>query len=141
MSGTGFGPPAIGYSRRVGLRGVPSIREPDFRAEVKAGEPAELYLTGNADATVSASFGALLTRLHAELEQARAAEVVVDMRALEFMSASAFNALVAWLGRVQELPLERRYRLRFRHNEQIFWQRRGLRTLACFAVDLVAIEA
>ncbi|MEO8701001.1 MAG: hypothetical protein ABI867_13215 [Kofleriaceae bacterium] len=117
-----------------------AIRELDFSAEVKPGAPAELHLAGNADIATLARFVVLLDELHAALLLQGEREVVVDLCALEFMSASVLNAIVEWLDKVQELPLERRYRLRFRSNDQILWQRRSLRTLSCFAVDLVTIE-
>jgi hypothetical protein len=48
--------------------------------------------------------------------------------------------LATWLARVRALPAERRYRLRFRANPHLSWQRSCLRALACFATDLVAVE-
>ena len=63
------------------------------------------------------------------------------MRQLEFMSAAAFNALVGWLALLSDLPPEHRYRIRFRSNPNIRWQRRSLCALSCFATDVVAIES
>jgi hypothetical protein len=56
------------------------------------------------------------------------------------MSASAFNELVTWLGSIHELPEEKRYKLRLLSNPDIHWQRRSLKTLSCFAIDLVSVE-
>jgi len=56
------------------------------------------------------------------------------------MSAASFTALVGWLSLVHELPPERRYRIRFKANPLIRWQRRSLGALSCFATDVVAIE-
>jgi hypothetical protein len=111
-----------------------------FAAEVRLGEPATLELHGNADNAASGPLAALIGRLHDDLVAHGAREVIVDMARLELMNASAFNALVSWLGLVQELPLERRYRLRFRSSDKIPWQKRSLRTLSCFATDLIDIE-
>jgi hypothetical protein len=120
---------------------VAAIREPDFVAEVVEVDGAELRLTGNADSGVSSSFGALLAKLHAELVATNTRMIVVDMHALEFMSASTFNEIVSWLWLVQDLPPEQRYQLHFRPNPRSHWQRRSLRTLSCFATDLITIEA
>lgn len=116
------------------------ISEPGFAAEVRFGEVALLELRGNADIAASGSLGSLLARLHGELVARGAREVLVDMAGLEFMNASAFNAFVTWLGLVQDLPPERRYQMRFRSSDKILWQRRSLRTLSCFATDLIEIE-
>jgi hypothetical protein len=120
---------------------VPSIRELDFAAEVHTGDPAELRLVGSADIVIADSLEALVGKLHEALEASNAREIVIDMRSLEFMNASAFNALVSWLGLVHEMPPERRYQFRFRSNPEIHWQRRSLRTLSCFATDLITVES
>ena len=116
------------------------IRDPDFSAEISALEPIELQLSGSADVSTRTRLEALIRWLHGRLDAAGARDVVVDMRQLEFMSAAAFNALVGWLAILGDLPTERRYRIRFRANPHILWQRRSLRALSCFATDVVAIE-
>ena len=120
---------------------VPGITEPGFAAEVRFEEPVTLALRGSADNAASGTLGTLLRRLHEQLVAHAAREVIVDMVQLEFMNASAFNALVSWLGLVQELPPERRYQMRFRSSDKILWQKRSLRTLSCFATDLIEIES
>jgi hypothetical protein len=120
---------------------VPGISEPGFAAEVRFEDRVTLVLRGNADNAASGTLGALLGRLHDHLVACAAREVTVDMVQLEFMNASAFNALVSWLGLVQELPPERRYQMRFRSSDKILWQKRSLRTLSCFATDLIEIES
>ncbi|MEO7097550.1 MAG: hypothetical protein ABI175_30090 [Polyangiales bacterium] len=119
---------------------VPGISEPGFAAEVRFDDPATLELRGNADIAASGTLGALIGRLHEELVAHGAREVIVDMVQLEFMNASAFNEIVSWLELVQELPPGRRYHMRFRSSDKILWQRRSLRTLSCFATDLIEIE-
>ena len=119
---------------------VPSIHEDDFVAEVVIGDRIELRLAGSADSGSSGPFTDLLGRLHNLAQRREQREVVVDMLGLEFMSASAFNGVVGWLTQIAELPPERRYQLRFRPNPDIGWQQRSLRTLSCFATELVAID-
>jgi hypothetical protein len=119
---------------------VQPIQQPDFAAEVSLGDLAELKLTGSADAGSTAELVRLVGELHAALVAGARREVVVDLRALEFMSAGSFNALVTWLGHVNDLAPEQRYRMRFQSSSNILWQRRSLRTLSCFATDIVAIE-
>lgn len=126
------------------------IRDPDFVAEVEQPEqpkppeqpePLELRLSGSADMSVRDRLEVLIQRLHGQLTADGASVVHVDLRQLEFMSAASFTALVSWLTLVHELPPERRYRIRFQSNPLIRWQRRSLGALACFATDVVALEA
>jgi hypothetical protein len=115
-----------------------AIRELDFEATATP-TARELRMAGNADARVVEPLNALVSELHAELRAAHARHVTVDLRRLEFMNASCFNILVNWLHLVIELAPEERYELRFTTNQAIPWQRRSLRTLSCFATDLVVL--
>lgn len=120
---------------------VPAIADPDFLADVAYGDTAELRLTGTADTAATQPLGQLIASLHDELQQRHVSEIVVDMHALEFMAASCFTELVAWLTRLQELDPDDRYRIRFRSNPTILWQKRSLRALSCFDTDIVTIES
>ena len=120
---------------------VPAIADPDFLADVAYGEIAELRLSGTADTAATQPLSDLITKLHAELREKHVPEIVVDMHSLEFMAASCFTELVAWLTRLQELEPDDRYRIRFRSNPTILWQKRSLRALSCFDTDIVTIES
>ena len=64
--------------------------------------------------------------------------IVIDMRRLEFLSASCFNVFVQWLGMIKAAPEDQRYRLRFATDATQHWQQRTVQTLFAFAPDLVA---
>ena len=116
-----------------------AIRDLDFEAKVELSAPPRLLLSGNADGTIVAHFAGLILDLHHKLLELHAKSITVDIRALEFMNASCFNVFVNWIGVITDLPLDERYRLDFEANPAIPWQRRSLKTLACFATDLVGI--
>jgi anti-anti-sigma regulatory factor len=124
---------------KIRLR-VPAVDDPDFVADVAHGEVSVLRLVGSADTAATAPLGALLETLHHELLDTRTREIVVDMRGLDFMCAPCFKQLVAWLARLQDLPVPARYRIRFRVNQTIAWQKHSLHALSCFDTDLIAIE-
>jgi hypothetical protein len=67
-------------------------------------------------------------------------EVVVDFRTLDFMNSSCFKAFLDWIARIQELPYDQVYKIRFLSTESILWQRRSLRALQCFAPKLIELE-
>ena len=117
-----------------------AIRDLDFEAEARVGVAAELRLTGSADNAVATQLTTLIDDLHNQLVATGTREISVDIRALEFMNASCFNILVNWLGYVNDLEPEKRYQLKFSTNTSIPWQRRSLRTLSCFATDLVTVD-
>ncbi len=119
---------------------VPSIREPDFTAEVFFGDVVELRLAGSAEVGVSQTLEHMLCSLHDELVVMGVRGVVVKMYDLEFMCAGTLNAFAVWLWKVIEMAPELRYQVRFLSNPDFLWQRRTLQSLSSFAVDLVRIE-
>jgi hypothetical protein len=124
---------------KVRLR-VPAVDDPDFVVDMAHGEVAVLRLVGSADSAATEPLGALFTAVHAELLERKTREIVVDMRGLDRMIAACFRQLVAWLGRVQPLDEQVRYRIRFRLNPSIAWQQHSMPALSCFDTELIAIE-
>ena len=121
--------------------GVPPIRIPGFSAEVRIAAEVELTLRGSADTDTAAPLTTLVHQLHGELVAGKMGLVLIDISQLDFMSAASFNVLVSWVGLIQDLEPTQRYQLRFRSSNKILWQRRSLKTLACFATNLIEIEA
>ena len=120
--------------------GVPPIRVPGFAAEVRFAAEVELVLRGSADIDTALPLSTLVHQLHAELVSSTVRIVLIDISQLDFMSAASFNVLVSWVGLIQDLDPAQRYHLRFRSSSKILWQRRSLKTLSCFATDLIKIE-
>jgi hypothetical protein len=116
-----------------------AIRDLDFEAAAEVVAGASVRFSGNADGTIVPQLTRLIDELHRELVERGRHELTVDIRSLEFMNASCFNVFVSWLNLIIELPPESRYQLRFSINPAIPWQRRSLRTLSCFATDLVQV--
>jgi len=115
------------------------IRQRDFQATV-TDRGRKVRFVGNADGAAVVALTGLIGDIHKVAEQLAGEEVMIDLQELEFMSASCFKLLVTWVAQIQELAPEARYRLRFRANPGISWQKRSLRTLTCFATDLIAVE-
>lgn len=118
---------------------MPPVEDPDFIAEVEL-EPAVLRLVGSADTAATRELATLLHALHDELVARRVAEIVVDLRELDFMAAGGVRELVAWVARLEGLGAAERYRLRLLSNRTIEWQRHTLPALSCFDTDLVRVE-
>jgi hypothetical protein len=118
-----------------------AIRQPDFEAMARQdGTAIQLALKGDASGDALEALEKLLVLLHKEAIDRRVTEAAVDIRELEFMSSACFKCLVTWVTDIQSLDSGKHYLLRFLSNPKIGWQKRSLRSLHCFAVDLVKIE-
>ena len=112
----------------------------DFSAHVeREGETLRVTLRGDASGDALAPLDQLIESVHTTVVSADMAEAAVDIRELEFMSMVCFKSLLTWVTRIQEES--KQYHLRFISNPNIPWQRRSLKSLSCFAVDLVKVEA
>ncbi len=110
------------------------------RAHHDGGRSITILLTGSADHGAVESLENLLTLVHERALELGVREAVVDLRALEFMNSSCFKSFVYWITQIRELEASRRYTLRFLSDPNMHWQKRSLRTLSCFATDLVSVE-
>jgi hypothetical protein len=118
-----------------------SITRKTFSAQAsREGDTLLVQLTGEADLDARADLDAFVGDLHQCAQAPGITAVTVDLQKLEFMNSSCFKSLVTWLGRIQEMPAEVQYRVHFRSNPQMLWQRRSLHALRCLAVDLVTVE-
>lgn len=118
-----------------------AIRLPDFEANARQnGTVIDLALKGDASGDALEPLEKLLGELHRQAVDKGVTEAAVDIRELEFMSSACFKTLVTWVTDIQGLDTGKQYSLRFVSNPRIGWQKRSLRSLHCFAVDLVKVE-
>jgi len=120
---------------------LPLVSSPTFSASSTFEDQALIVrFTGNADLGAKSALEALLPRIHAEALRVGTPEVIIDFTGLEFMNSSCFRSFVSWLSEVQDLPVERQYRIRLIANSGMLWQRRSLHALKCFADELIRID-
>jgi hypothetical protein len=119
-----------------------TVGELHARAGLDSDDPGVMRLTlvGTADATVEAALNELLGRLHSDSQRARAREVAVDLRKLEFMNSSCFKSFITWIVAVRRLAEDQTYRIRFLANAGLHWQKRSLHAISYFGGDLVSVE-
>jgi anti-anti-sigma factor len=116
---------------------LPSHVADAFRATTRRdGRTLHLDLAGNADIQVAEPLHDLLAKLHAAAAELGIAHVAVDLRELEFMSSSCLKALVSWVSALQDTD----YRIAFRANPDLRWQRRSLGALQTIAPGLVTVD-
>ena len=121
---------------------VPSpVMQSTFSAQAAhEGKVLVVQFTGDAGLDARPPLDGFVVDLHQCAQVSGVEGVTIDLRKLEFMNSSCFKSLVTWLGQIQEMPVERQYRVHFRSNPEMLWQRRSLHALRCLAVDLVTVE-
>jgi len=118
------------------------IDVPEFTARVdQANGGLKMEMVGNADLNVTAMLDRLVEEIHREACRLGVREVVVDLRALEFMNSSCLKSLVWWISSVHELAAAHQYHITFVSSPLMYWQRRSLSALAGLATELVSISA
>jgi hypothetical protein len=100
----------------------------------------EMQISGSAEIPAAAVMSSLVQALHAQALALGVATVTIDFTNLEFMSSSCFKSLVTWVNDISELEEAKRYKVRFRTNAGIPWQRRSLHALKTMATDLISVE-
>jgi anti-anti-sigma factor len=114
----------------------------DFSAHAgAAGHALTITLTGNADLNVKADLERFMLAVHEEARRTGAQEVVVDLRALEFMNSSCLKSFVWWISSVQALASSSQYRITFVSSPAMYWQRRSLSALAGLATEIFSVSA
>ena len=98
-----------------------------------------LRLVGNADLRAAQAFAAFVREADAAAIAAGLRAVTIDLRELEFMNAVCLRELAAWVSRLQVMPADTRYRLRFVTDPARHWQRLSLPMLKCFGTELVEL--
>lgn len=121
---------------------TPSIRpitSGDLLAEASSeGREMQVRLRGSAEFGSKAVLDEFFADVFAASSECR--EVIVDILGLEYMNSSSFKSLLTWIVRVQDLPAERKHKIRFLSNPELHWQKRSLHSLASMAGDLVEVE-
>jgi hypothetical protein len=79
------------------------------------------------------------TALDAEAERSGVTRVEVDLRRVGFMNSSGIMTLVRWLMALKDRP-SGGYRVLFRYDSNVTWQRTNLPVLAKLATDTVTIS-
>jgi hypothetical protein len=88
-----------------------------------------------------ATLGTYLKKIHAETLRARAHSVIVECDELYFMSSACIKCLVTWIDGILKLEPAERYKVKFKANAKLSWQRRSFEALRRFAPALVHIES
>jgi hypothetical protein len=99
-----------------------------------------VWLRGNADMAVHERLKAFLDALSAATESKRPSEAVFEIEELYFMNSSCLSLLLRFLNGALKSPSPKGYKIRFRSNPNLRWQKKSLQALHAYAPDLVIVE-
>jgi hypothetical protein len=101
------------------------------------GDRIDVRLVGSGEGNAEGELSCYLDAVHRAALDARVPLVVVDLRAVEFISATCLRAFLQWVGEVQRT---RGYLVRFVRDQRKAWQRRSAEAIAFCGGDCVRIE-
>jgi len=104
------------------------------------GKAVVAQLHGNADMAAQPGLQILLDELDIEARRLGVREVVIELQDLYFMNSSCLSLFVRWIGGLRDRELSKLYRIKFRSNPNLRWQRHSLRALSALAQGFVDVE-
>lgn len=99
-----------------------------------------LVLVGECDLEALEPLEKLLDGVHDSAVASNAKAVTIELAKVEFMNSSCLTKVIHWIAKMKALPEESRYRIRFKANMRVPWQKRSLEALRCLATDWITIE-
>jgi anti-anti-sigma factor len=104
------------------------------------GEGIVVQMRGNADIGAQERLKTFLDALHLEAKRLKVRETVFDLEELYFMNSSCLSLLLRHINAIMQATGGQGYRLKFRSNPNLRWQRRSLQALRSYAPDIVTVE-
>jgi anti-anti-sigma factor len=98
-----------------------------------------VLMSGNADTAAHDQLKKFLDDLHRAAVTLSVREAVFDMRELYFMNSSCLSLLLRLINSVVKSQSPA-YKVRFRSNPNLRWQRRSLEAIRSFAREIVVVE-
>jgi hypothetical protein len=118
-----------------------AIKVPTFSAHLESRDGAVfVWMKGNADMAVHERVKDFLAHVARTARSSGAQETVFEMAELYFMNSSCQSLLLRFINGVVALRASDRYRVRFRSNPHLRWQKKSLAALHSFAPEIVIVE-
>jgi hypothetical protein len=118
-----------------------TIKAESFSAHYEAkGNQMIVWMRGNADMAVHERVKAFLDALDQAVRQAGSKEAVFELGELYFMNSSCLSLLLRFINGIVSLRASEQYRVRFKSNPNLRWQKRSLAALHAYAQELVVVE-
>ena len=99
-----------------------------------------VWMKGNADMAVHERLKTFLDAVDLSVKSSQAKEAVFELEDLYFMNSSCLSLLLRFINGILGLRASERYKVRFRSNPNLRWQKKSLAALKAYAQDLVSID-
>ena len=120
---------------------TPGIRLDSFSAQSeRRGDVIVVSMRGNADMAAHERLKSYLDELDVSAKTSHVKEAVFELQDLYFMNSTCLSLLLRLINAVATAKPEERYKLRFRSNPNLRWQKKSLEALRAYADELVVIE-
>ena len=119
----------------------PIVKEGFSLAARHEGNVVVVKIIGNGDMETPVTLGVYLKKVHTEALRLQAHSVIVECDELYFMSSACVKCLVTWIDGIVKLDPAERYKVKFKANANLPWQRRSFEALRRFAPALVHIDS
>jgi hypothetical protein len=118
-----------------------TIKAESFSAHYEAkNNQMIVWMRGNADMAVHERVKAFLDALDQAVRQEGSKEAVFELGELYFMNSSCLSLLLRFINGIVSLRASEQYRVRFKSNPNLRWQKRSLAALHAYAQELVVVE-
>ena len=119
----------------------PIVKEGFSLAARHDGDVVFVKIIGNGDMETPMTLGVYLKKVHTEALRLQAHSVIVECDELYFMSSACIKCLATWIDGVAKLDTTERYKIKFKSNPNLPWQRRSFEALRRFAPGFVRVDA
>ena len=117
------------------------VQKETFRTlSERQGDTILVRMKGNADIDAQEHLKKFLDELHQRVTHLGIRAAVFELEELYFMNSSCLSLLLRHVNAVMAAPASQGYRLVFRPNGNLRWQKRGLQALVSYAPDIVSVE-
>ncbi|HLK37792.1 MAG TPA: hypothetical protein VKU41_13620 [Polyangiaceae bacterium] len=106
----------------------------------RQGAAVVVWMKGNADMAVHERLKTFLDAVDLSVKASQAKEAVFELEDLYFMNSSCLSLLLRFINGILGLRASERYKVRFRSNPNLRWQKKSLAALKAYAQDLVTID-
>jgi hypothetical protein len=103
-------------------------------------EGLSISLKGNADMAIHEKLKAFLESVDEQAKRHRMKEVSFELQDLYFMNSSCLSLLLRMINGIIDAANTHKYKVRFRSNPNLRWQKKSLQALHSYAQDIVVIE-
>ena len=120
---------------------INAVKVPTFSAESSRDKNAIIIsMSGNADTVVYEQLKTFLDEVHGAASRAEVDEAVFEVKDLYFMNSSCLSLFLRLINMIIESKNVAKYKIRFRANPNLRWQKKSLQAIVSYAREIVSVE-